>query len=296
MKIIKSHFRFNRNQRSGILLLILLIHSLLGVYFFIDFPEDAVLDTSSSEMVLLQQKMDSLRTAEIEARKPKLYPFNPNFITDAKAYQLGMSPEAYNRLKAFRDKKQWVNSIADFKRVTQVSDSLLDSISPFFKFPEWVTNSKVSTSKFQRSKASKGFTALPFDQKQDLNLATAIQLQQVSGVGAALGKRIVAYRNKLGGFSSDVQLYSVWGLHEEVVARTLNLFTVKTPKEIKKINVNTASASDIATIPGISFELAKEIWEFRVLRERVDTISELEKIESLTQGKLRLIELYLSID
>lgn len=296
MKNVKSHFRFNRNQRSGILLLVLLINSLLGVYFFVDFSEDVLLDVSSSEVIALQCQIDSLRIAEIEARKPKLYPFNPNFITDAKAYRLGMSPEAFDRLKVYRNKNQWINSVKDFKRVTKVPDSLLAVISPYFSFPEWVTNPKSSKYTYRNTKASNGYTALPYAEKNDLNLATATELQQVSGVGEALGNRIVAYRDKLGGFSSDAQLYSVWGLREEVVVRTLHLFTVKTPKELVTINVNKASASDIATIPGISFELAKEIWEFRILRERIDDISELKKIESMTEGKLRLIQLYLSID
>ena len=81
-----------------------------------------------------------------------------------------------------------------------------------------------------------------------------------------------------------------------MVQRTLNLFTVKTPKAIAKINVNTASASDISTIPGISFEMAKKIWEFRRLREKLTSIQELDKIEGMTERKLQLIHLYLSVE
>jgi competence protein ComEA len=88
----------------------------------------------------------------------------------------------------------------------------------------------------------------------------------------------------------------LWGLSEEVVKNVLNSFTVKTPKKIKMISVNTASASDIATISGISFELAKEIWEFRVLHEGISSLLELQKIEGMTLSKYALIELYLHID
>src|SRR5690606_5424831 len=122
-----------------------------------------------------------------------------------------------------------------------------------------------------------------YSQKIDLNLATEEQLQQVSGVGLALSKRIVEYRKKLDGFSNDKQLFEVYGLDSTVVKRTLNLFTVKTPKEIVKININKASASDISTVPGISFEMAKSIWEFRRLREKIDSIDELLKIEGITE-------------
>ncbi len=292
---LKSHFTFSKQQRSGILLLLLLIVSLLCVYWFVDFSEEDTLDVSSSEIVSMQKEIDSLRTVEIENKKPKKYPFNPNFITDYKGYTLGMTNEEIDRLLQYRKEGKWINSAADFKKVTGVSDSLLNALSPYFKFPDWVNNPKPRND-FKDYKSEKGFNEKTFSQKIDLNIATEEQLQQVSGIGAALSKRIISYRKKLGGFSHDVQLYSVYGLEPSVVQRTLNLFTVKTPKPITKINVNTASASDISTVPGISFEMAKKIWEFRRLREKVTTTEELGKIEGMTERKLQLIQLYLSVE
>jgi DNA uptake protein ComE-like DNA-binding protein len=292
---LKSHFTFSKQQRSGILLLLLLIISLLCVYWFIDFSEENTFDTSSTEIVSIQKELDSLQLVEIENRKPKKYPFNPNFITDYKGYVLGMSNEEIDRLLQYRKEDKWINSVADFKRVTGVSDSLLNELSPYFKFPEWVTNPKTK-SNFKDYKSEKGFAEKPFAQKTDLNKATEEQLQQVSGIGEALSKRIVSDREKVGGFSNDIELNSVYGLNPEVVQRILNLFTVKTPREITKINVNKASASDIATIPGISFEMAKKIWEFRRLREKINNIQELDKIEGMTERKLQLIQLYLSVE
>lgn len=292
---IKSHFTFNRQQRSGILLLLLLIISLLCFYWFVDFSEENTLDTSSSEIVSMRKELDSLRFVEIENRKPKKYPFNPNFITDYKGYTLGMTNEEIDRLLEYRKEDKWINSAADFKKVTGVSDSLLNELSPYFKFPDWVTNPKPRND-FKDYKSEKGFSEKSFNQKNDLNQATEEQLQQVSGIGEALSKRIISYREKLGGFSNDIQLYEVYGLDPTVVQRTLNIFTVKSPKSIAKINVNTASASDISTIPGISFELAKKIWEYRRLHEKVNSVQELEKIEGMTQRKLQLIQLYLSVE
>ena len=292
---LKSHFTFSKQQRSGILLLLLLIVSLLCVYWFVDFSEEDTLDISSSEIVSMQKEIDSLRTVEIENKKPKKYPFNPNFITDYKGYTLGMTNEEIDRLLQYRKEGKWINSAADFKKVTGISDSLLNALSPYFKFPDWVNNPK-PRSDFKDYKSEKGFTEKTFSQKIDLNIATEEQLQQVSGIGAALSNRIISYREKLGGFSHDVQLYSVYGLEPSVVQRALNLFTVKTPKPITKINVNTATASDISTVPGISFEMAKKIWEFRRLREKVTTTEELAKIEGMTERKLQLIQLYLSVE
>ncbi|MCF6308518.1 MAG: helix-hairpin-helix domain-containing protein [Flavobacteriaceae bacterium] len=292
MENFKSHFVFNRSQRNGILFLILLIVGLFCVNYFVDFSEENILNANSSEVIAIQKELDSLRTAEIATRKPKTYPFNPNFITDFKGYTLGMSSEEIDRLKHFRDKDQWVNSIKDFQKVTKVSDSLLAEISPFFKFPDWVTNPKPKKKYYK----NKGFKEKSFQQKIDLNKATQEQLKQVSGIGEALSKRIITYRQKLGEFSNDSQLYNVYGLNPEVVKRTLNEFTVKTPKVIVKMNLNEVSASDIATIPGISFELAKKIWEFRTLRGQINDFSELEKIDGISQRKLKGIQLYLTLD
>tara|TARA_B110000977_G_scaffold186047_1_gene251518 strand:+ start:496 stop:1317 length:822 start_codon:yes stop_codon:yes gene_type:complete len=269
---------------------------LMHLNYFYDFSSPDIIDIYSPEMKGLQKEIDSLRLVEIETRKPKRYPFNPNYMTDFKAYTLGLSPQEFDRLKDFRTKNQWVNSVADFKRVTKVSDVVLAEISPLFKFPEWVNQPKSRSNGFKQDGRHKGFTELPFNKKTDLNLATLSQLEKVSGIGKSLSKRIIDYREKLGGFSADVQLYGVWGLHQDVVKRTLHVFTVKTPKTVRPINLHKASASDIATIPGVSFDLAKEIWEFVVLRGRIESVSELEKIEGLSEAKLKLIQLYLSIE
>lgn len=288
MNFPKSHLTFNRSQRDGILMLTGLIVALSLSYFFVDFYESNLSIISSEEIVTLQAEIDSLKTIQKEESKPKVFPFNPNFITDFKAYTLGMSPQEYDRLKTFRSKNKWINTVPDFKRVTGVSDSLLENISPYFKFPEWITNPKPKKKAFSNQK-----NPLPYALKTDLNIATKLQLQQVYGIGEVLSQRIIVYRKKLGGFASDTQLYSVYGLNEAVVGRTLLRFTVKTPKVIYRMNINTASASDIATIPGISFELAKEIWEFRRLRERIEDLNELQKIEGISEQKFRLITLYL---
>ena len=291
MNFIRSHLTFNRSQRDGILSLIVSIVVLLFVLLFADFSEETALDISSSEVFVIQKKIDSLKAIQHKEKTTEIFTFNPNFITEYKAYTLGMSTEEFDRLKDFRKKGLWINSVADFKRVTQVSDSMLREISPLFRFPEWVSRPKqhISTG-FNKNRSSS------YSEKTDLNIATQQELQQVYGIGEQLSVRIVKYREKLGGFSDDLQLYNIYGLRQQVIENVLERFTVKTPVEITKYNINTASASDIATIPGVSFELAKKIWEFRKLREGISDLSELLKIEGISEQKLRLIALYLSVE
>ena len=291
MDKIKSYFVFNNSQRNGILFLLLLVSGFAVINNYIDFTTENLLDTNSKEVLAVQKELDSIRTLLIESNQPKIHPFNPNFITDFKGYKLGMSSEEIDRLLDYRKQNKWINSKEDFKKVTKVSDSFLDQISSYFKFPDWISNPKPKYSDWR-----KGFKEKTFDQKIDLNSATQLELEKVNGIGEALSKRIIDYRDKLGGFTNDIQLYEVYGLDYQLTDKVRNDFTVKTPKEIIKMNLNKISASDIATVPGISFELAKRIWEFRILNERIVDFIELKKIEGLTERKLQGIQLYLKLE
>ena len=291
MDKIKSYFVFNSSQRNGILFLLLLVSGFAVINNYIDFTTENLLDTNSKEVLAVQKELDSIRTLLIESNQPKIHPFNPNFITDFKGYKLGMSSEEIDRLLDYRKQNKWINSKEDFKKVTKVSDSFLDQISSYFKFPDWISNPKPKYSDW-----IKGFKEKTFDQKIDLNSATQLELKKVNGIGEALSKRIIDYRDKLGGFTNDIQLYEVYGLDYQLTVKVRNDFTVKTPKEIIKMNLNKISASDIATVPGISFELAKRIWEFRILNERIVDFIELKKIEGLTERKLQGIQLYLKLE
>lgn len=289
---MKSHFSFSKKQRNGVFLLLLIIVFLQGVYFIADFNSEEYI-ADKEELNNFQTEIDSLRLVEIEKRKPKIYPFNPNFITDYKGYTLGMTSEEIDRLLKFRSQDKWVNSAEDFQQVTKVSDSLLSKISPYFKFPEWVTN---PTPKPNYSNQSYSNQPKTYEQKQDLNTASASQLQKVFGIGEAYSKRIVAYRVKYSGFIADVQLQEVYGLSPEVIERILEQFTVKTPRQIEKINLNTATIDQLVTIQYIDYEIAHHIIEQRTLREGFKSLDELLKVKSFPINKIDIIKLYLKLN
>lgn len=297
MKCLKPHFWYNKSQRNGVLFLVVLIIIFQIIYFFIDFSSDEIKDTSSKKMVLFQQKIDSLKTVEIENRKPKIYPFNPNYITDFKGYQLGMSVAEIDRLHKFRKQHKWINSVADFKRITKVSDSLLNKISPYFKFPHWVTNQK---------KAVNSRTAGNFYEKNqkkeyknrvvqtfDINQAVAKDFRIIKGIGEKLSQRIVKYRKRLQGFSYDYQLYEVWGIDKKVVKQLLEKFKIVKKPIIQKTNINTASFKEVLRNPYIDFELCKKIFNYKDEVAELQEISELKKIKNFPTDKYDRIVLYL---
>ena len=289
---IKSHFTFSKEQRNGIFLLVILIVGLQCVYFFTDFSSEDI-SINHEELAKFNKEIDSLRLAQLEKSKPKIYPFNPNYITDFKGVSLGMSNKEIDRLLVFRKQNDWINSSKQFQEVTKVSDSLLNQISPYFKFPEWVVNSKVKrTPIFSYSNTPKTFA-----QKQDLNKVTAQQLERVNGIGTVLSERIIKFRNKfIGGFIDDVQLQDIYGLTPEVIERITNDFTVKTPRQIEKIKINKATIDNLVNVQHIDYDLAYNIIEQRDLRDGYKSLDELIKVKYFPVNKIDIIKLYLSLD
>src|SRR5690606_2240727 len=288
MKSWRSHFVFNRSERNGIFFLVLLIIILQGIYFYVDFSSELELSPESQEEVVkFQAQIDSLKRVAAVEDTFSTYPFNPNFISDFKGYTLGMSIEEIDRLHAFRASDQWVNSADEFQQVTGIPDSLLRKLEPFFKFPVFAASeNKAAREKYQKR-------SFPV---QDLNEATPEALIEVNGVGEVLSQRIVRYRESIGGFRDEVQLNDVYGLSPEVVERIKERFRILKPHGGEKQDLNEISVLSLSEIPGFSYELARELVEYREQRKRIDSFEELGKIKGFPVEKLDRIQLYLTID
>jgi len=287
MNFFRSHFWYNKSQRNGIIFLITIILIFQAIYIFVDFSNDEV-TFEEDDLSKYQDHIDSLKTIQKENNKSEIYPFNPNYITDFKGYQLGMSVDEINNLINFRKTGKFVNSASEFQTVTKVSDSLLDQISPYFKFPEWVSKSKSSKIEIQ-GKAAKIVV-------KDLNTATENNLIEINGIGEKLAKRIIAYRKLLGGFTFDDQIYEVYYLDSTVADKVLINFKVIEKPTIVQININEASFKEILHLPYIDYNLTKRILNYRAENNEYKNIEELKKIDSFPLAKFDRIALYLTAE
>ncbi|KAB1156578.1 ComEA family DNA-binding protein [Flavobacterium luteum] len=286
----KSYFKYTSSQRSGVFLLLLLIIVFQLVYFFVDFTSLKKNENNKEKLqwLSLQSQIDDAKQEKKEDI-PKIYPFNPNFITDFKGYKLGMSTQEIDRLLEFRKSNKYVNSAKEFQAVTKVSDSLLNSISPFFKFPDWVINKK----------EFKSFSKQKFDKKEkivvlDINQATKEDLKKVYGIGDGLSDRILKEKEKLGGFVTMDQMKDVWGLSPEVVLKLNEYFKIKIMPNIKKININSASIKELMQFSYFSkYQLAKSIVTYRSMNGEIKNTEDLTKIKDFPVEKVNTIVLYL---
>lgn len=298
MKFLKSHFWYHKRQRNGILFLLLMIAVFQLVISFVSFSSEEAIDIEASEIRDFQHQIDSLKIIELEKRKPKIYLFNPNYITDYKGYQLGLSVDEIDRLHTFRDRNKFVNSAKQFQQVTKVSDSLLQKIAPYFKFPDWVIDRTKNVTSSLPVRQTGAVEKSRFKKKtpistSNLNKATAEDLQTIRGIGKYFSEKIINYRDRLQGFSFESQLYEVWKLDKEVADRVLKVFAITEKPILKKTNVNTATFKEVLKNPYIDYELCKKIFEYRDEVAEIQRIEELKNIAGFPKEKYERIILYL---
>lgn len=203
-----------------------------------------------------------------------------------------MSTKELDRLFAYRKQRKFVNSTEDFQMVTKVSDSLLKTMSPYFKFPEWTQKTKP---RFVKGKSNGISKEKKVDKVSDINLATATDLKTIRGIGDKLSARIVKFRDRLGGFVINEQLNDVYGLKPDVAKEVLDKFVVIQSPKVEKININISSASQISKLVYISYVVADKIVAYREVNGRINSFDELTTIEGFPSEKLDRITLYLSL-
>ena len=292
MNIFKSHFWYTKSQRNGILFLLASIIGLQLLFHFINFGDNGLVTPNQAKMSFYQHQLDSLKKISLEDKKYTIYPFNPNYISDHKGYQLGMKTKEIDFLLAHRNKRLFVNSAKEFQEVTKISDSLLQAISPYFKFPEWVQK-KNREKKELFTFAAKTKKNISNITSTDINEATPYDFTLVKGVDEYLSERIIKYRSKLQGFSFSEQLFEVWGLEKEVADNILQVFSIQKKPRITKINVNTASFKEVLSNPYIDYELCVQIFGYKDEVAELQSISEIKNIEGFPIEKYDRIVLYL---
>ncbi len=288
----KTIFQYSKNQKKGILIFFSMIIIVQICYYFTDFSLVKSSSAQQKKWLSLQSSLDSLKL-EKQQYTTTIYPFNPNFISDFKAYKLGMKTEEIDKLLAFRKLGKFANSAKEFQQVTGISDSLLNIISPYFKFPDWVTNPSQNSNGFQKSNPNwKNYTKKEALRVIDINLATKEDLMKVYGIGDGISDRILTQKQVYGGFVSMEQLNDVWGLSPEVLTNLNTYFKIIQLPIIKKININNASIKELGQFAYFHYPISKNIVTYRSMNGDIK-IEDLANIKDFPVDKIKIIVLYL---
>ena len=288
--------KFSKGHYFGIAILLFLIGMLqFSFFWFNDQALDNVTNLSTEEKNwLLQQKgIDSIKEVNQE-NTTKIYPFNPNFISDFKGYKLGMTIEQIDKLHKLRKQNKYVNSNGEFQKLTGVSNDWMKKYSPYFKFPDWVTN------KYANKFPSNFENKYPkFEKKQikivvqDINTANQIELEKVYMIGEKLALKIIAEREKFGSFANMEQLSFIWGISPDAIEDLNKRFEIKSLENLKKIKINELPIKELQQFPYFNYTIAKNIVTYRSMNGEIKNIEDLTNVKQFPVEKLKIIAVYL---
>lgn len=284
-------FRFSKGHHLGLFILISLIIGIQILIYWHKNKEVEVLPISKEEAAWIasQNEIDSLVESQIEDGN-KIYPFNPNFITDYKGYKYGMTLAQIDKLHQFRKQNKYVNSAEEFQNLTGVSNEWMKQYSPYFKFPDWVTQKKKNKFVDYSAKFKTNPSRIIV---KDINTASKEELESVYMIGEKTALKIIAEREKLGGYASMEQLSYIWGMSPEAILDLNKKFAVQSNIGLKKIKINDSTTKELTQFPYFNYAIAKNIVTYRSMNGDFRKIDDLTNVKLFPVEKLKIIALYL---
>lgn len=280
----KSHFVYSKRQRNGIFFLILLIAFSRFCYFYYyrDGRESRLTAEENDLNQRYQQQLDSMRYLDSikKLKYDSIKPFNPNYLTDYKGYRIGLSVAQLDLFFAYRQKGNYINSLADFQAVTKVSDSLLLSLTPYFQFPRYLRQKKVKVP----------------EPRKNLNQADSISLIAVRGIGPFKAQRILNYKQEIRGFSTMHQLREIKVLSKDNLEELNKRFFVMLRDTLSKISLNDSDFKSLLEVPYLDYISVIRIIEYRRNNGGFQNLRDLMKFEEIDSIRFERIALYLQLD
>lgn len=125
----------------------------------------------------------------------------------------------------------------------------------------------------------------------DLNAADSIDLEQLRGIGPTFARRIIRYRERLGGFANVEQLKEVYGMTVETYEAVAPHLSVN-PAAIKRLNPNTASLQQLKAHPYLDYYQARAIVAWREKGHHYDSANDLHLVSLLDDSAIAKMEPY----
>lgn len=128
----------------------------------------------------------------------------------------------------------------------------------------------------------------------DINHADSLDFQALRGIGPVLSKRIIKYRNLLGGFVDINQIQEVYGISDSLFNTIKPLLRLDIVN-IKQININQCDIKELNSHPYLDFYQSKAIIKYRQDKTHIDSIQELKLIQVIDPQTLNKLKPYIKL-
>ena len=295
----KDWFYFTKGERRGIyVLLVAIVLAIAACYLPGYLIRNDELLSSEEDWQACQEFLASLREKEEQRKEEYAYPsekstivlapFDPNTADSVTFIRLGLKPWQARNILKYRSKKGKFRKPEDFSKIYGLTAEQYRMLLPYIILPEKnpVRPDTIRYALGKKHEYPKTFK-YPVGTRIDLNRADTTELKKIPGIGSSIAKLIVGYRNRLGGF------YCVSQLQDEgkIPMELNNWFSLDQP-EIRKINLNRASAQRMKSHPYISPLQAIVILEYRKKKGKLKSLKQLALYEEFSAEDLERISYY----
>lgn len=309
---IRRYFGFSRAETNGTLvllsILLLLFVVLQSLPLWLGAPALLEQDADMAQLELIAAALDARPQPEqggdaafaerqIEESPVLLRPFDPNTASAETLESLGLPVWLASRIVRYREAGGSFRVKQDLSKIYGMEPETYSRLAPYIQLPEVQERPEAAFAKAD-TPDSVGIAPVAEPKKPayvplqvfDLNKADTATLRKIRGIGPALSTRIVAYREKLGGFRDLAQLQEVWGLNDTVIFRLQDWAYIDEETTLSQLSVNEASEEVLREHPYIGRNLARSLVRYREQHGPFGSEADLYKlytIDSTTVEKLR---------
>ncbi|WP_343305285.1 helix-hairpin-helix domain-containing protein [Chitinophaga niabensis] len=166
---------------------------------------------------------------------------------------------------------------------------------------EMMKDTATETSRYKHRKQFVAFKrdSFPRFQKKvlvvDINRADSLLWEQLPGIGPVLARRILYFRERLGGFHSIAQVGETYGLADSVFNKIQPLLRLG-DVSLRKIDLNETDEKSLADHPYINTKLARVIIRYRNSHGPFSQVEGLKGIALVDDSIYRKLEKYLVVN
>ena len=217
----------------------------------------------------------------------KPFPFDPNSLPAQGWLELGFPERTVRIILNYRDKGGRFRKKEDLAKIYGVTEEQYQVLEPYIEISAPVVPENKPFQKFERPERKPLIV--------DINLADTTAFIALPGIGSKLAARIIAFREKLGGFYKVEQVKEVYGLADSVFQK-IRVYLVQSDAPLRKININTATEEELKAHPYIRYSLARPILAYRNTHGPFRSVEDLKNVMAVSIEIFEKVKPYLSIE
>jgi competence protein ComEA len=309
---LKEYFSFTKKERTGIIVLLVLILATTLIPYFIPTPvvkpDRAAFERLREQLAQLEKARDpgsgeSYRPDHYEPVEPipdesvVLFEFDPNTLPAEGWKKLGIQERTTNTIQHYLAKGGRFRRPEDLYKIYGLKREDGDRLLPYVRIQITEPAREAGGASGVRDSAAwkNNKPGIVKPVIIDINTADTSAFIALRGIGSKLAWRIIHFREKLGGFYSVEQIGETYGLPDSTF-RQVKAFLQCTSPVLRAININTADINTFQQHPYIRRQLANAIVQYREQHGAYESIEQLLQINILATETLEKVRPYLVIE